>query len=223
MRNLKRLLLMVFLMFGLFALSFAASNENLSTVKKQLMVYHDSGQYYQNMATVVKEARDYLQFRLTQNQRAKNPQKLAMVFDIDETSLSNYPDMVKLDFGGTLKEINELEAQGHDQAIPSTLSLYQFARANGVAVFFITGRKEYERAVTAENLKRVGYRNWAGLYLKPNDYNGKSAAAYKAAVRKQIEAQGYDIAVNVGDQLSDLDGGYADMGFKLPNPYYYIS
>jgi len=26
----------------------------------------------------------------------------------------------------------------------------------------------------------------------------------------------------VGDQFSDLKGGFADKGFKLPDPYYYI-
>ncbi|MGB6550988.1 MAG: HAD family acid phosphatase [Xanthobacteraceae bacterium] len=27
---------------------------------------------------------------------------------------------------------------------------------------------------------------------------------------------------NVGDQESDLSGGYAEKTFKLPNPFYYI-
>jgi hypothetical protein len=26
----------------------------------------------------------------------------------------------------------------------------------------------------------------------------------------------------LGDQNSDLTGGYAERGFKLPNPYYYL-
>ena len=34
--------------------------------------------------------------------------------------------------------------------------------------------------------------------------------------------RGYDILVNVGDQRSDLTGGYARRGFKLPNPMYLI-
>jgi len=35
-------------------------------------------------------------------------------------------------------------------------------------------------------------------------------------------AQGYDILLTIGDQYSDLKGGYADKGFKLPNPMYYL-
>ena len=46
---------------------------------------------------------------------------------------------------------------------------------------------------------------------------------YKAGTRKHIEQDlGYDIALNVGDQWSDLQGGYADDILKLPNPTYYL-
>ncbi len=45
---------------------------------------------------------------------------------------------------------------------------------------------------------------------------------YKAYTRKHIESLGYDIALNVGDQYSDLQGGFADSTLKLPNPTYYL-
>jgi hypothetical protein len=47
--------------------------------------------------------------------------------------------------------------------------------------------------------------------------------AFKSGARAKIEQQGYDIAIDIGDQESDLDGGHADHDFKLPNPYYFIS
>jgi hypothetical protein len=46
---------------------------------------------------------------------------------------------------------------------------------------------------------------------------------YKSGTRKHIESLGYDIVANFGDQYSDLDGGYADKTFKLPNPTYFVS
>jgi len=52
--------------------------------------------------------------------------------------------------------------------------------------------------------------------------NGAEAADYKAAERAKIEAQGYTIIANVGDQPSDLAGGHALRGFLLPNPFYRI-
>ena len=46
--------------------------------------------------------------------------------------------------------------------------------------------------------------------------------AYKSGTRAYIESQGYEIVGNFGDQFSDLEGGYADKAFKLPNPNYYL-
>ena len=34
--------------------------------------------------------------------------------------------------------------------------------------------------------------------------------------------QGYTILLSLGDQESDLTGGYAERTFKLPNPVYYL-
>ena len=46
---------------------------------------------------------------------------------------------------------------------------------------------------------------------------------YKAYTRKHIEEDlGYDIVLNIGDQWSDLQGGYANAVLKLPNPTYYL-
>ena len=33
---------------------------------------------------------------------------------------------------------------------------------------------------------------------------------------------GYDIVANFGDQFSDLNGGFADKTFKMPNPNYFM-
>jgi len=45
---------------------------------------------------------------------------------------------------------------------------------------------------------------------------------YKSGTRAYIESQGYDIVADLGDQFSDLLGGYADKTFKMPNPNYYL-
>lgn len=53
---------------------------------------------------------------------------------------------------------------------------------------------------------------------------GKSCATiqYKSGTRAYIESLGYDIVGNFGDQYSDLEGGFADQTFKMPNPNYYL-
>ena len=145
-----------------------------------------------------------------------------MVFAIDETCLSNYADMVHLDFGGTYEEMNSLKAEGHDPAITSALALYNYAKNHGVSIFFITARPEYERSETIENLEMVGFSGWTKLFMEPDNYNNPSIIPFKVSERKKIIALGYDIILNVGSQQSDLDEGYSDMAFKLPNPFYQV-
>lgn len=195
---------------------------NLTKVKDELIQYHDDGAYAQDISAVTRHALYYLKFRINQNQRTKNPKKLAVVFDIDETTLSNYDDMRYLDFGGTMHEIDALESEAHDPAIPYSRTLYNFAKNNGVSIFFVTGRPEYMRQATIKNLNAAGYNHWQALYMKPNKYHQVSIVPYKSAMRKKIIDAGYDIVFNIGDQNSDLEGGFADMTFKLPDPYYLI-
>ena len=89
-----------------------------------------------------------------------------------------------------------------------------------MAAFFVTGRYKNEETVTVTNLKAAGYDGWAGLVLRtPND--NMTVAGFKSGERAKIAAH-YTIIVNVGDQRSNLDGGFAERAFKLPNPFYYI-
>ena len=67
-------------------------------------------------------------------------------------------------------------------------------------------------------------------YLNTSEFCASAIAAakscatiqYKSGTRAYIESQGYDIVGNFGDQFSDLEGGYADKAFKMPNPNYYL-
>jgi hypothetical protein len=45
---------------------------------------------------------------------------------------------------------------------------------------------------------------------------------YKSLTRQHIESLGVVIVANVGDQYSDLKGGFADSTYKIPNPMYYL-
>lgn len=201
---------------------YAKEPKNLDLMKSSLIKYHDHGEYQKDQATVIDKAMEYLKTRIKSEKESGKSKKLAIVLDIDETSLSNYPDMLKMSFGGTLRQVMDAEANGTDPAITPTLKLYEYAKANKVAVFFVTGRTESYRAATEKNLTDVGFKNWDGLSLKDENYKEKSVSTYKARARNLIEQQGYDIVLNIGDQQSDLSGGHADKGFKLPNPYYLI-
>src|SRR5262249_26114126 len=154
--------------------------------------------------------------------------KTAVVLDIDETSLSNWPEMQANDFGTIMTGpcdtlpagpcgIRSWEMKAQDPAIQQTLQIFRSAKAHGVAIFFVTERPENEENATADNLRKAGYSNWAGLRLKPLDMQTTTAADYKAPERAKIVAAGYRIIANIGDQPSDLAGGYADKTFLVPN------
>ena len=197
----------------------AAEPTNLHVAIQQLMQYHDTGVYDKDVVRVNHHALRYLKARVAQ---ANFHGKPAIVLDIDETSLSNYQDMEHQRFGGTMAQINKDIEKGTDPVIPSTLKLYNYAKTHGVAVIFLTGRKEEQRAITEANLKNAGYGDWDKLILRDGEHRSDPALTYKTAARKALVTEGYDIILNMGDQQSDLVGGYADKAFKLPNPYYFI-
>ena len=191
--------------------------------------YHDSGAYDSDLATVAGQARAFMQ-RQAKAVRAKAKRKcgtkprcrpkLAIVLDIDETSLSNYSELNASNFAGAGAALALAVATGDSPAIAPTLQLYQRAKQMGIAVFFVTGRPPGVEPLTRQNLTSAGYTAPDGLYMKPSS---DETIPFKSNARATIESQlRYRIIVNVGDQESDLTGGGADRSFKLPNPFYFI-
>jgi predicted secreted acid phosphatase len=202
---------------------------NLFELKDALRQYVSSNGYESDIRTQDGDAQAYLDSHLS------GVQKPAIVLDIDETSLSNMEEMEADDFaylpGWSCQATTPLgfcsalawDALERATAIAPTLALFNDARAKGVKVFFITGRRKAEEDVTAGNLRKAGYDGWERLIMRPDRDNFPTAEAYKTEQRRElVEVEHYDIIVNVGDQMSDLNGGYAQHPVKLPNPFYFI-
>ena len=102
------------------------------------------------------------------------------------------------------------------------MDIFNTAKDRGAAIFFITGRNEPQRVATERNLHAVGYTGYTQLIMEPPGGHYVSAADFKAPQRAQIEQRGYTIIANVGDQPSDLDGGFAERTYLLPDPFYRI-
>lgn len=214
----KRFLLIVPSLFLHLSCSYAEP-ANLSLVKQEVKNYHDSGLYAQELAHEIAEAQ---QFIIDKAKHNTTKARLALVLDIDETSLSNYTKMAEHDFVTTREQLHEEILAANSPAIKPMLNLYNDAIKHGVKVFFITGRNESERAATQQNLNNAGFDNWAGLYLRPDNYKKPSIVPFKSQTRALIAQQGYTIIASIGDQDSDITGGYAEKGFKLPNPFYHL-
>ena len=214
--------LFFFLSYALFSQTLFAEPPNLSLLKQEIRTYHDSGAYQNELAQVISNATRFVNHRAEHNAKSAHPEKLAIVLDIDETSLSNYDRIVARQFAIDHDQIHQAILAADAPVIKPMLKFYNDALRHGVTVFFVTGRQESERLATIKNLKDAGYHDWAGLYLKPKHYKESSIIRFKSQSRAAISKQGYTVIASIGDQCSDLKGGYAEKTFKLPNPYYYL-
>ena len=106
-------------------------------------------------------------------------------------------------------------------AVAPMQALYDFAVAKNIAVVFLTGRPVSMTDVSEKNLKAAGFAKFEQLILKPATPAFANLAAFKTDARKRVTELGFTIVANVGDQQSDLDGGFAERTFKVPNPFYY--
>ncbi|WP_254063968.1 HAD family acid phosphatase [Granulicella sp. S190] len=199
--------------------------ENFGVARYRLSDYADcvgtGGCYWMDLDAQTKRAEVELG-RLIATR--KDGEKLALVLDIDETSLTNYCEMKREDYGFISVPFNEWAVSPEaDMAVPGTLRLFTEARAAGLEVFFITGRPGQQKAATARNLEAAGYKGWKGLALREGPQKTMDTVAYKSEERKKIVDAGYRIVMSVGDQWSDLNGEpKAEVSVKLPNPFYYL-
>jgi HAD superfamily, subfamily IIIB (Acid phosphatase) len=140
---------------------------NIGQLKNWLREYRYCGKYEEDFARVLSNATQYV---LDHAADAKNP---AIVLDIDETSISNWVEIEQDDFAfvpaGTCQLLPgqacgdfEWELSSRAEALQPTLSLFNMAKKQGTAIFFITGRynRPELRDATVRNLKAVGYDGW---------------------------------------------------------------
>jgi len=191
---------------------------NLTKAKAAVEAYQDSGAYVRDLTSVADEARAWIEKRAA----ARAPgERLAVVFDVDETLLSNAPLMRRIDYAYILPEWDKWVVDAEAPAIEPVCALYRRCRELGLETFIITGRRDPgDREPTALNLRRRGIDGWRDLILAKPEQKGIRTADRKAASRAAIERDGYRIIANIGDQDSDLRGGHSERGFKLQNPFY---
>ena len=165
----------------------------------------------------------------------KNP---AVVLDIDETSLSNWPNIAADDFGffsnGRCDDppkgpcgFNAWVLRAERRSAFRRRSIFSTpAKAKGVAIISSPGGATRKRQATC------------GTSIAPATRDGKAGHAagsrriptveeFKTAARAKWRPKQYTIIANIGDQLSDIEQQpgitpAARMRFKLPNPFYFI-
>jgi predicted secreted acid phosphatase len=176
------------------------------------LAFKNSAVYKKEFETAIRDARRACQ-------KHTGEKYLSIVSDIDETVLDNSSYFKEHKDGGW-NEWRGWVVEARAPLLKPTADLLSWARKNGFAIFFITGRPENERKETVANLLRAGLA-YDGLFMRPEGDKG-SPSDMKTKYRKQIADMGFKTIVNLGDQYSDLTGGYSEDCEKLPNKLYFI-
>src|SRR5262249_43891243 len=145
---------------------------NLFDARREVERYMTDGRYDADFRKVVAEAQAYMERRVGHVTRP------AIVLDIDETSLSNWPayrvnGWVRVSNGPCAVDegpcgFRAWQAMARSDALKPTLELVTRAKALGVAVFFISGRPPTLRDATERNLREQGFI-WDEVALLPPD------------------------------------------------------
>jgi hypothetical protein len=201
---------------------------NGSTV---LHEFSPTGAYADEVSGIASQVRSYLAFRSShQNGPSTFDGTPALIFDIDDTTLTTYDYEIYSNFVFNPSTNASFVNGAVFPATPGMVSLATWAGSHGYTVFFLTGRPETQRPGTLTNLSNAGYAPVSSnVFLKDQTLPWLTECSpactseqYKTLTREHLEDTGFDVVANLGDQFSDLRGGFADRTVKIPNPMYFL-
>ena len=186
--------------------------------KDQVVEYYETDAHEQEVSKILKQARDIVN-------SADISEETVVVLDIDESSLNHYKALKEYDFpqGDNHKVWNECIFADAGTPIQATLDFYKFCLDKGLKIFFVSARVADSIDATKLALKDAGYTQFEDVFVFPKeiaDYNPDRFTNFKSERRAYIESLGFKILLSVGDQPSDLIGGFTKYTCELPNYLY---
>jgi len=164
--------------------------------------------------------------------------RAAVIVDADETVLDNSRFQAELLLRGLPYESAGWRAwceRAEAGAVPGAVDFLKYAAQRGVRVFYITNRRQPEKAGTVLNLRKLGFPDVSEETVMIREDGTTSSKE----TRRQKVAQRYRIALLVGDNLNDFNDDFsgktiaeraaqvdrerAEFGVRfimLPNPMY---
>jgi len=188
---------------------------NIGEVKEEVTNYYNSGKYEKELNDVIDKA-------IAKFGNIKPNDSSLVVFDIDETALSNYPFDERIDFGYVPDLWKKWVDDAKAPALDGVKRFYDFLIKKGFKVAFISGRTEDFYKPTYKNLLYAGYTKFDTLIVRNASEKSLTALEYKSKKRVELTNKGYNIVGDIGDQYSDLDGPYHGIQIKIPNYVYII-
>jgi acid phosphatase len=215
MKYCKKAKIISFLLLSITLLSCGSVPLNLQLAKKNVMKYYESGAYSNDLENIISNAEDEIN-------KLKLKTNSAVIFDIDETSLSNYENIKEIYFGYDPQKWDNWINEAKAPAIPEVKKFYDYAISNKIKVVFLSSRKSSQYNATYRNLKQAGYLEFDTLILRDNSDSNHSSSEFKSRQRELLTQKSYDIIADIGDQASDLVGKFHGIQIKLPNYLYII-
>lgn len=188
---------------------------NLTIARENVKAYYESGKFDEEVNSIIENAKNEFE-------KIKFKENSAVIFDVDETALSNYELAERMGFGYVYKMNKEWNAEMKAPAIKQVKELYDYLLNRGAHIIFLTGRNIPEYEVTYGNLVKAGYTVFDTLITQRENEYKMRAQGFKTSKRKELTEKGYEIIATVGDQWSDLNGDYHGIQVKIPNYLYLI-
>jgi len=195
--------------------------KNIDISKDEAKQYYNSGNYFNDIYKKAFEAEQFIYSNTI------DPTKSCVIFDLDDTMVSEYDFMLSNDFGWPDKIMNEYFSITTFPTITEIHDLFVFCVSKKYHVVILTSRRQKYFNSTKELIINAGYGSYSELILRPDDDEG-TIQNFKKLQREKITSSGYSIICNIGDQESDLkdDPKSIDLpknAIKIPNPFYLIS
>lgn len=194
-------------------LNSCAGLSNLSDVKEKIKIYYESGEYEKEYTELAE--------KIINDFEAVNFGEMdAVVFDVDETVLSNYKYIKSLDFGYEHTLWTAYLQLAEAEPIKPAVKLIEWFTGRGVRIIFLTGRDHTTCKATKHNLILQGITKFDTLICRGENDIKLSAEEFKNKERKLLEENGYNIIATIGDLQSDLYGEFTGRKYKMPNYMY---
>jgi len=196
-------------------LTCSSSLVNIAESKKQLRKYYETGQYDADVKKIIRDA-------ITDVKSLDLDKNSTVIFDVDDTAISNYEFSKELDFGNNDLLWDEFMDKASAPAIPSVKEFYDFLIDRRIKIVFLTGRSYGHYDATLKNLINAGYTKFDTLIVKSEKMINTASADYKNIERFILTERGYKIIACIGDQESDFTGENTGIKIKLPNYLYQV-
>ena len=118
------------------------------------------------------------------------------------------PPVIIFDVDNTLLDTSKISRRFPlFDGLQPTITFYNYVKDLGYRIIILTGRPIERKDTTISNLHRLKIKDYDDIIFRTKDDTKDSFATYKLNQRKKL-SQNYTIIANIGDKVSDFEGGY---------------